>query len=201
MKKFATDIKACQAKLSKVKFVIPSDAYVRLNNATTGKPINFLPPLEGIFSALEPLAEKMNRPIIGLNWLRDMENMRSLKEINRYYIDLMKALEPKGNYDNVGHFYGALVAIKMLKRAPINRAVIIDMLFKLKLDEECVTDDYLIDLILKLITKYLPTVMHDKMSRDIQIKPDVPSKLAKIFDELKEFVGRSSSAETWKRSV
>ena len=191
MKKFATDIKACRAKLSKVKFVIPSDAYVRLNNVTTGKPIYFLPPLEGIFSALEPLAEKMNRPVIGLNWLRDMENMRSLKEISRYYINLMKALEPKGNYDIVGHFYGALIAMKMLKRAPINRAVIIDMLSEVKLDEECLTDDYLIDLILKLITKDLPTVMHDKMSRDIQTKPDVPSKLAKISDELKEFVGKS----------
>ena len=46
-------------------------------------------------------------------------------------------------------------------------------------------------LILKLITKDLPKVMHDKLQRDIQSKPDVPSKISKISDELKEFVGKS----------
>jgi hypothetical protein len=120
-----------------------------------------------------------------------MEKLGSLKEISRYYIELMKTLEPKGNYDIVGHFYGALIAMKMLKKGPINKAVIIDMLSEVKLDEDCLTDEYLIDLILRLITKDLPRVMHDKIARDIQGKPDVPSKLAKISDELKEFVGKS----------
>ena len=190
MKKFADDIKQCRAKLSKVKFIIPAETHCRLNSVTTGKPVYFLPPLEGIFASLEALAEKVNRPVIGLNWIRDMEKLGSLKDISRYYIDLMKTLEPKGNYDIVGHFYGALIAMKMIKKAPVGKAVIIDMLSEVKIDEDMITDEYLIELILGFISKDLPPVVKSKIARDIQHKPDVPSKLSKIADELKEFVGK-----------
>ena len=190
MKKFADEIKVCRSKLSKVKFIIPTETYTKLNNVTTGKPVYFLPPLEGIFASLEGLAEKLNRPVIGLNWIRDMERLGSLKEISRYYIDLMKTLEPNGNYDIVGHFYGALIAMKMMKKAPVNRVVIIDMLSDVKMDDDMISDEYVIDLIIGFVTKDMPEVVKGKMARDVQNKPDVPSKLAKISDELKEFVGK-----------
>ncbi|CAG2122894.1 unnamed protein product, partial [Medioppia subpectinata] len=77
MKKFADEIKLCRTKLCKVKFVIPNEAYTRLNNVTTGKPLYFLPPLEGIFASLEGLAAKVDRPVIGLNWVKDMEKLGS----------------------------------------------------------------------------------------------------------------------------
>ncbi|CAG2109741.1 unnamed protein product [Medioppia subpectinata] len=191
MKKFADEIKLCRTKLCKVKFVIPNEAYTRLNNVTTGKPLYFLPPLEGIFASLEGLAAKVDRPVIGLNWVKDMEKLGSLKDISRYYTQLMKVLEPKGDYDILGHFYGALIAMKMLKKAPVGRAVIIDMLSEVTIEEEMITDDYIIEIIIALITKDLPAVMRAKIRRDISTKPDVESKLDKMTTELKEFCGKS----------
>ena len=190
MRKFADEIKGCRSKLSKIKFIIPNETHSRLNNVKTGKPVYFMPPLEGIFSSLEGLAEKMNRPVIGLNWTKEMEGMTSLKVISRYYIDLMKTLEPNGNYDIVGHFYGALIAMKMIKRAPVRKAVVIDMLSEVKIDEDMISEDHLIDLILGFITKDMPAVIRSKLRRDLATKPDIPSKLAKLSDELREFVGK-----------
>ena len=192
LRKFTDEVKECRNKLSKIKFIIPTDAFTKLNNVKTGKPVYFLPPLEGIFASLEALAEKMDRPVIGLNWIREMENMSSLKEITKYYMDLLKTLHPKGDYDIVGHFYGALIAMQMLKKkAPIDKAVIIDILSEAKIEEDMTSDEYLLDLIITFIGKDLPQVVRDKIRRDTANKPDVTSKLVKISDEVKDFVGKS----------
>ena len=192
LRSFAEQIRVAREKLSKIKFIIPLETHSRLNNIKTGKPVYFLPPLEGIFASLEGLAEKINRPVIGLNWIRDMEKMSSLKEITKYYLDLLHELQPEGNYDIVGHFYGALIAMQMLKkRAPIGRAVIIDILSDTRLEEQNMDDDRLIELITTFISKDLPKVMRDRLIREVKLKTELNGKLQKISSEVKEFVGKA----------
>ena len=190
LKNFAQQVKDCRNRLSKVHFIIPSEAYTRLNHVTTGDPIYFLPPLEGVFPSLEVLISKMKRPVIGLNWTRDMDGLSSLKEISRYYLNLMKTLEPKGNYDIFSHFFCGLISMKMLKKGVVRKALIVDMLSELSTDEDSNSDEFLIDLIMDFITKDMPPQVMTKLKRDIQSKPDVPSKLAKVSEDLKEFVGK-----------
>ncbi|CAG2105515.1 unnamed protein product [Medioppia subpectinata] len=189
-KKFTEEIRIAREKLSKIKFIIPSDSYTPLNNVKTGNPVYFLPPLEGIFASMEVLAEQLNRPVIGLNWTRNTEKMGSIKEISRYYTDLMQTLHPSGNYDIVGHFYGALIVSKMLKKAPIRRAVIIDVMSDTNLDEEMTNDECIVEMITKFICKDLPTAINDKLMREIKLKHDVTAKLNKLSSEVKEFVGK-----------
>ena len=192
LRAFAEQIRIAREKLSKTKFVIPNESHSRLNNIKTGKPIYFLPPLEGIFASLEGLAERLNRPVIGLNWTKDMENLRSIKDITDYYTNLLKSIHPSGDYDIVGHFYGALIAMRMLKkRAPIGRAVIIDVLSDTRLDDHLLDNDQLIDLITRFISKDLPQVMKDRLTREVKIRPDLNGKLQRISSEVKEFVGKS----------
>ena len=191
MKRFAVEIKECRYKLSKVKFLIPAETHTRLNNIKAGKPIYFMPPLEGIFATLEGLAEQLHRPVYGLNWTKDMNDFDSVKEISKYYTKLLKNLEPKGNYDILGYSYGALIVIKLLKRAPVGKAVIIDLLSDVSINDDMRSDDYLMEAMLSFILKDLPSVVKAKLMRDIQTKPDIPSKLAKISEELREFGGKS----------
>ena len=191
-KKFADDIRIAREKLQKIKFVIPSDAFTRLNSIKTGTPVYFLPPLEGIFASLEGLAEQMNRPVIGLNWTKDMGSKTStVKEISRYYADLLKQIHPKGDYDIVGHFYGALIVTKMLKnKAPIGRAVIIDMMSGMEVHEEMSSDESLIEMITSFICKDLPKPIKEKLTRELKLKNDINGKLTKLSSEIKEFVGK-----------
>ena len=136
VKRFSEDLKKARDSLCRMKFIIPVETHTRLNNSQKGNPIYFLPPVEGIFSTLENICKNINRPVIGLNWTQNMKNLKSIKEISAYYTDLMKKLSPNGNYDIVGHSFGALIVMKMLRKAPIGRAVIIDILSKTNLEED-----------------------------------------------------------------
>ena len=64
------------------------------------------------------------------------------------------------------------------------------MLSELNTEEDSNSDQFLIDLIMDFVLKDLPPQVLTKVKRDIQCKPDVPSKMAKVSEDLKEFVGK-----------
>jgi acyl carrier protein len=189
LRNLAKEIKLMRVRLSKIKFIIPVETHTKLNNAQNGNPIYFLPPVEGIFSMLENLAKKIDRPVIGLNWTQDMKNMNNLKEISNYYTDLLKKLSPNGNYDIVGHSFGAIITSKMLRKAPIGRAVIIDVMSNSTFDENIKSEEYLIASFIKSI--FMSDNLRDKISRDLNSSKDTNEKLKIIGSELREFGGKS----------
>ena len=191
IRKYTDCVNESREKLSKIKFIVPTETHSRLNHVKTGKPIFFLPPLEGIFYSVEELAQKVDRPVIGLNWTKEMEKFVTLKEICNYFKDLMHILEPDSKHDILGQSYSALTAIKLLRKAPVGRAVIIDSLSDIKVEEELLNDDYLLDLILSIVWKDLPDVFRDKLIREVKQISDVNQKIVKISNEVKEFVGKS----------
>ena len=149
-----------------MKFIIPVETHTRLNNSQKGNPIYFLPPIEGIFSTLENIGKNINRPVIGLNWTQNMKNLKTIKEISAYYTDLLKKLSPNGNYDIVGHSFGALIVMKMLRKAPIGRAVIIDILSKTDFEEDMDNEKQFFDFITSFITENMPKNLSEKIKRD-----------------------------------
>jgi acyl carrier protein len=189
LRNLAKEIKLMRVHLSKIKFIIPVETHTKLNNAQNGNPIYFLPPVEGIFSMLENLAKKINRPVIGLNWTQDMKNLNSIKEISTHYTDLLKKLSPNGNYDIVGHSLGAMIVSKMLRKAPIGRAVIIDVLSNTNSEEDMNSEEYFMDSFMKSI--FLSDNLRDKISRDLSSIKGTNEKLKKFGSELREFGGKS----------
>ena len=69
-----------QANVLQVNSTLPVEITTKLNNVQNGKPIFFLPPIEGTFELLTPLAQKLNRPVIGLNWISDFMKVNSIQE-------------------------------------------------------------------------------------------------------------------------
>ncbi|HEY6435783.1 MAG TPA: thioesterase domain-containing protein [Ignavibacteriaceae bacterium] len=189
LKNMSKEMKVMKSNLNKVKFIIPTETHTRLNYEQNGIPIYFLPPVEGIFSMLENLAKKIDRPVIGLNWTQDMKNLNNIKEISTHYTDLLKKLSPNGNYDIVGHSLGAIIVSKMLRKAPIGRAVIIDVLSNTNSEEDINNEEYLIDSFIKSI--FLSDNLRDKISRDVNSIKDTNEKLKKFGSELREFGGKS----------
>jgi thioesterase domain-containing protein len=178
--------------LNKVKFIIPEETHTKLNAVQNGNPIYFLPPVEGIFSTLENLAKKINRPVIGLNWTRDMKNLNKMKEISDYYLNLLKKLSPNGNYDVVGYSFGGLIARKMLTKGPVGRVVIIDILSNPDLNVEEVSNEYIFESsVKKFFLQILPEFLNERIQRTLNPIKDSNEKLKKICSELKEFGGKS----------
>lgn len=190
IKKFIDEAKRGQLLLLKYKFVIPTETHTCLNGVKNGKPIYLMPPMEITFSAFEEWAQKINRPVIGLNWTKDLDNLSTMKDIRNYYLNLLTKLSPNGKYDVVGYFDGALISAKLLRKAPVDKAIIIDVLSDVRFQDEVITDDFLTEIMFQLVAHDLPESLKDKVLRDINSEADTNSKIRRMFNEFKEFTGK-----------
>ena len=86
--------------------------FLRLNEVDAGKPIFCFPPIEGSFRSLIPLCKHINRPVVGVAWTEDADNIKSIKDLVEYYIHLLKQNYPDSQYDLMGYDYGGLIALE-----------------------------------------------------------------------------------------
>ena len=192
LKIYSEELKISRNKLCKYKFIIPTETHTRLNAVKMGKPIYILPPIDGLFASLEPLAEKIRRPVIGLNWIRDLDKLSSIKEIYNYFINLLKTLSPKEDFDVMGTLdNGGFIIIKMLPKAPIGRALLIDNISDLNLDSKILTDEEFLVMSLKSFWKTLPEPAQEKFQRDLRSNKDFETKVQKLVTDIREFGGKS----------
>ena len=103
-----------QTNVLQVNSTLPVEVATKLNNVQNGKPIFFLPPIEGTFELLAPLAQKLNRPVIGLNWISDFMKVNSIQEACSVLVEVCKKMNLNHKeFDLVGYSYGALTSFEM----------------------------------------------------------------------------------------
>jgi hypothetical protein len=189
IKKHLDDIKLARKGLLKQKFIIPTDAYVRLNGVTSGRPVYFMPTLGLSFSMFEELAKKLDRPAIGLNWTRELSQLTTLKGVNKYYITLLSELEPNGKYDVVGYFDTALICAKLLAKRMAHKAVIIDIVNDMRFTDEELTEDFMLEFMVTLMSADIPDTFKEKMNREMKKEPDLKTKVKHMVNEIVDFAG------------
>jgi len=190
IKKHLDDIKRAKASLLKMKFLISTETHTRLNSVQKGTPVYVMPPVEVNFAGMEELAQKINRPVIGLNWTREVSQLTSLKEVSEYYVKLLKSLEPKGPYDVLGYFDGAIICSKLLRKQMAAKAVIVDVINDSRFREDCHSDDDLLEMLLLFMSKEIPGSFKDKIQREIKKEPDIKAKVKLIINEIMDFGGK-----------
>ena len=190
-KQYVDELKKARDILCSYNFTMPTETYTKLNNVTKGRPIYFMPPLETTFSTYEDFAKKFDRPVIGLNWTRDVSKCQTMKEINQYFTDLLKKLEPKGDYDLVGSLDGAIVVAKQVMKGRLKKAVIIDILNDEKLLTEKISEDLILDFFFNFVAFDFPDVFKEKFRRGIYAESETSNKIKRIVDEFKELAGRA----------
>ncbi|CAG2176900.1 unnamed protein product [Oppiella nova] len=190
IKRYVDDVKVARAKLAKYRFVIPKDQTTRVNNVMEGKPVYFMPTFDGGFRQFEEFGKKIDRPVIGLNWTRDLDNYHTLKEYGKYFTKLLEQLEPQGNYDVVGYFDGAMIGTKLLRKAGISKAVILDVLSESRFNEDYVTDEYILDFIFEFISYEIPESFREKIRRDMKNEQGIDNRIRRACSEIREFAGK-----------
>lgn len=68
---------------------------IKLNSVEKGTPVFVIPPIEGEFSVVKPLAELLKRPVIGLNWVKDLNESKTIQQVAKYFIQQCKLLANK----------------------------------------------------------------------------------------------------------
>ncbi|XP_054160814.1 fatty acid synthase-like [Oppia nitens] len=194
IKRYVDDVRTARAKLLRYRFQIPQQKTTLLNNITEGKPVYFMPTFDGGFRAFEEFAKQIDRPVIGLNWTRELDGLTTMKQIGNYYIELLNSLASataaNGSYDIVGYFDGALISTKLLRRANIGRVVLLDVLSESRFNEDYVSDDYILEFIFEFISYEIPESFRDKIRRDMKSEQDIDSRIRRACTEIKEFAGK-----------
>ncbi|KAG8224696.1 hypothetical protein J437_LFUL006083 [Ladona fulva] len=97
--------------------LMPTEVIVKLpsgnskNNLDT-KPLFVVHPIEGLVTALIPVARELQCPVYGLQCTADAP-LTSIKDLAAYYIKHMKKVCPYGPYRLCGYSFGACVAFEM----------------------------------------------------------------------------------------
>lgn len=117
-----------EVKVSELAYKPTTTPTVKLNTVEQGAPVFVIPPIEGDFSVLEKLAELLKRPLIGLNWVKELNTHKTIQDVAKYFIQQCKALSPKGttSFDIIGYSMGAVIAFEMSLQTKVNQLIMLD---------------------------------------------------------------------------
>ncbi|CAG2104159.1 unnamed protein product, partial [Medioppia subpectinata] len=196
VKKHLDELKLARSNLLKQKFIIPIESHTRLNAVTTGRPVYLMPTITLNFTMFDQFVQRLNRPVIGLNWTREMSALTTFKQVNEYFMTLMKQLEPRGGYDVIGYLDGAITAGKLLLKGWADKVVIIDVMADDRLNTELdqLTDEDLLIFIFSLQFNKIPAHIRDRIIRDVKKQSDTRARVKRMTTELIEFVGKGLMA-------
>lgn len=100
---------------------------IKLNTVEKGSPVFVIPPIDGQFNSVQPLADLLKRPVIGLNWVKDLSSRKSIQEVAKYFIQLCKSLAPnEKELDLIGYSMGAVIAFEMSLQTPVAELIMLD---------------------------------------------------------------------------
>lgn len=80
---------------------------------TCNTPIFLIHAIEGVVSALEPLAEELKRPVYGLQCV-SYAPLDTIQDLAAYYIKQMRSVQTLGPYTIAGYSFGGCVAFEMV---------------------------------------------------------------------------------------
>lgn len=95
--------------------LMPTQCLLKMKSKSSGnnKPIFLVHPIEGVVSALAPLAENLNRPVYGLQCVSHAP-LDSISDLAAYYIKQIRSVQAVGPYTIAGYSYGGCVAFEMV---------------------------------------------------------------------------------------
>ena len=86
-------------------------------NTNTGMPIYIFPSFDGNFDDLKKALENLSRPVIGLNWTKEMDEYKNVQQVAaRYICEMNKVCDNISKYDLVGYSFGGLIAFEVARQ-------------------------------------------------------------------------------------
>lgn len=105
---------------TQVKFsaeLMPKECLVRLESAapagSKARPVFAVHAIEGVITALIPLAQSLPVPVYGLQCV-EAAPLESLEVLAAYYIKQIRTVQPRGPYTIIGYSFGASIAYEIV---------------------------------------------------------------------------------------
>jgi len=203
LRQYAVDIKKTMANLSQIRFDMPNEQTTLLNDVKTGTPVFFLPPIEGIFEGLKALAKEIPRPVVAINWLKSMNELKDFKKVCHYFKDKLQQIAPDGNYDIVGHSFGALIGVHLLRsnHLPIKSLILLDPI-ESSLDDSTSWDtDERFEIVLSYLKSYMPNRIIGQVYKDVLEVKGEQARINKLIELMKHYTGKHRTGKDYEEII
>lgn len=112
------DIERNNNMIQFTKDLMPTQCLLKMKSNENGNnhnnsPIFFVHPIEGVVSSMTQLAEKMNRPVYGLQCV-SYAPLETIQDLAAYYIKQIRSVQTLGPYTIAGYSFGGCVAFEMV---------------------------------------------------------------------------------------
>ncbi|XP_053215026.1 fatty acid synthase-like [Panonychus citri] len=95
-------------------FHIHTQLFVPLNQSEFGLPYFYFPGQSGQFAVVIPVFESFSKPVIGISWTKDCQNLESMDEVINFYVDSLITKYPnEKTFNLIGCCFGGVVAFKV----------------------------------------------------------------------------------------
>ncbi|XP_053201167.1 LOW QUALITY PROTEIN: fatty acid synthase-like [Panonychus citri] len=95
-------------------FHIDTQLFVPLNQSEFGLPYFYFPSQSGRFHIAIPVFESFSKPVIGISWNKDCQNLESIDEVVNFYVDSFIAKYPnEKTFNLIGFCLGGVIALKV----------------------------------------------------------------------------------------
>jgi len=123
--------------------------------------------------------------------MRTMQELKDIKKVALYYKDRLKQLSPDGNYDVVGHSFGAVIGIQMCrKKVPMNALVILDPFDPSGLKNEDWNVDERFEMVFTYLRAYIPDRIIGQIQKDVMEIKGEQARVTKLIELMKHYGGK-----------
>ncbi|XP_074599363.1 fatty acid synthase-like [Brevipalpus obovatus] len=109
------ELKQVDLDLSEKSQFLPEEPTKILNNCS-GELMFALPPIQGHYRAFSGLLERLEQPVIGLNWTYDLSHLTTLEDVAKVMADRIINLTSSPEINLIGYSYGGVLAREIVRQ-------------------------------------------------------------------------------------
>ncbi|XP_053205851.1 fatty acid synthase-like [Panonychus citri] len=95
-------------------FHVHTQLFIPLNRSEFGLPYFYFPGQSGQFAVVIPVFESFSKPVIGISWTKDCQNLESMDEVINFYVDSLITKYPnEKTFNLIGFCFGGVIAFKV----------------------------------------------------------------------------------------
>lgn len=120
-----------------------------------------------------------------------MQELKDIKKVATYYKDRLKQLQPEGDYDVVGHSFGAVIGIQMCrKKAPLKSLVLLDPFDPTTIVQQDWNIDERFEMVFTYLRAYIPDRIINQIQKDVMEIKGEQARITKLIELMKHYGGK-----------
>ena len=169
-----------------------------LNTNNNGETLFFLEPIDGNYSKYKLILDRINQPVVGLNWPSNLTNI-SMDELGNYFINSAKKFEINFKYNIISTSDMIPIVSEFFQKDALNKTIILfnenDLNCIISNDFQYnfnIKNDDVFKILAHFLIKDAPKIIKKLIDRELSFNNDIEAKIAKFSEILKNLLDKTT---------